>query len=180
MNYYQEFKELYYKELEHSDRINSKIPLIISFLTVLASAEIFFLKELVKNTAFDKWYYIVFLIMCTISVIMYIYSIIYFRKTYYVCEYHYIPIKDVNEYFNTVFKSNKETKEDKLNSWNENMMKRLYTNFAIWNQEQNYKKQVNHQIMINWIIRTFILVAILFVIWVICWSNLVTETIVNS
>jgi len=39
MNYYQEFKELYYKEIEHSDRINSKIPTIITFLTILATAE---------------------------------------------------------------------------------------------------------------------------------------------
>ena len=40
MNLLEEYKDLYYKEIEYSERLNNKINTGITFLTVLGSAQI--------------------------------------------------------------------------------------------------------------------------------------------
>ena len=40
MDLLQEYKELYYKEIEYSDRLSNKINVSISFITILGSAQI--------------------------------------------------------------------------------------------------------------------------------------------
>ena len=54
----QEYKELYYKEIEHSERLNSKINVCITFLTILGSAQ----------NAIEKFFnvYLYLHILCTL------------------------------------------------------------------------------------------------------------------
>ena len=40
MDLLQEYKELYYKEIEHSERLNNKIGMCITLLTILGSAQV--------------------------------------------------------------------------------------------------------------------------------------------
>lgn len=62
MNLLEEYKDLYYKEIEFNDRFNNKITTCITFLTVLGSALIFLWSKL-KDYEID-WYTILYLLFC--------------------------------------------------------------------------------------------------------------------
>ena len=62
MDLLQEYKDLYYKEIEHSEILNGKINTCITFITVLGSAQIILWTQF-KN--FDvKIYSIIYFVLC--------------------------------------------------------------------------------------------------------------------
>jgi hypothetical protein len=45
MDFLSEYKELFYKEIEQSDRLNGKIPNNLMFLTIVGSGIIFLIQD---------------------------------------------------------------------------------------------------------------------------------------
>ena len=50
----QEYKEQYYKEIEHSERLNGKINTMITFLTILGGAQVLLWTQMKDFEA--EWY----------------------------------------------------------------------------------------------------------------------------
>lgn len=90
-----------------------------------------------------------------------------FFKAYNNYYYAYFPIEDVKQYINQLSKLSIQNPNEK----SQQMMERLYTKCAIHNQKENIRKHQNHRELANWIIRTLIMVAMVFVFWVVVWSS---------
>ena len=162
MDLLQEYKDLYYKEIEFSDRLNNKISICITFLTIIGSALILLWTQ-IKNYQL-LWYMGIYLVFCVVSTIMFFICIVMFFKTYSGYKTQFFPIKDIalqNTYvLNSVSEAQKEDAYQVLKI----TMAERFINDAIHNRELNLKKNDKHHSLIRMIMATFIIVFISFAI----------------
>lgn len=162
MNLLEEYKELYYKEIEFNDRLNNKITTCITFLTVLGSGLIFLWTKL-KN--FEMlWYSGVYIVFCTITTLMFLTCIFMFFKAYSGYDRPTFPIKKTAiqnaNVLNAVVSDQKESAMNVL----EQTMAIRFINDAIKNRNLNVIKSNRHKRLIQMIMATFILIFITFAI----------------
>ena len=91
MNVLEEYKELYYNSLEHSDRLNNKIGNSITFLTLIGTGNI-----LIWSKYFTSIIDTVFLILCFLSTTSFLWSGYLFVKAYSGYKYAYFPSDKVS------------------------------------------------------------------------------------
>lgn len=160
MDLLQEYKELYYKEIEFSDRLNNKITTCITFLTILGSALILLWTQIKNFELF--WYTGVYLVFCIIVTIMFFISIWMFFRTYSGYKTQLFPIKSYaiqnTNVLNTVAPDQKENAYKLL----ELRMAERFINDAIHNRELNTVKNNRHRNLIKMIMATFIITFITF------------------
>lgn len=160
MNFLKDFKELYYHELEHSDRLNKKISTNLTILTILGTGETFIWKSIVANSQipldYSKMDYslTILCIISLLSLIAFFVSIVLFIKAYFGYKYEYFPILGCKKYIDKL--QLLKTKKGKTNStiaskaahkYNDipNTVKKLYLRCAINNRKQNIKKNHNQR-----------------------------------
>ena len=162
MDLLQEYKELYYKEIEHSERLNNKINTCITFLTILGSAQILLWTQF-KNFEI-KWYSILYIFLCAISLVIFVITIIRFYKTYSGYEYSYFPIKDMAiktiETYQIAADAGDE--KDYADKHIYNMYCERFLNDAITNMNCNISKNNKHKKLITFICISFIITVITF------------------
>lgn len=160
MDLLQEYKELYYKEIEFSDRLNNKITTCITFLTILGSALILLWTQIKNYELF--WYTGVYLVFCVIVTIMFFICIWMFFRTYSGYKTQLFPIKSYaiqnTNVLNTVVANQKEDAYKLL----ELRMAERFINDAIHNRELNTVKNNRHRNLIKMIMATFIITFITF------------------
>lgn len=158
MNLLQEYKELYYKEMEFNDRLDSKITTCITFLTILGSALILLWTQ-IKHFKLT-WYTGVYLAFCIIVTVMFVVCIGMFFRTYTGYKIRYFSIK-TNAIQNTKT-LNSVAPEQKDNAYNiiEQSMAERFINDAIHNRELNTIKNNRHRKLIIMIMATFIVTFI--------------------
>lgn len=161
----QEYKELYYKEIEHSERLNGKINVCITFLTVLGSAQILLWTQL-KNFLLGVYTYI-YLGFCILSFIIFVISLIKFYKAYSKYNYCYFPIKDMAlsaiETYKIADNSQNPKKDCKrVKNHVYNMFCERYLNDAITNRKINIIKNGRHKKVVTYICICFVLTIITF------------------
>lgn len=162
MNLLEEYKELYYKEIEFNDRLNNKITTCITFLTVLGSALIYLWTQ-IKEYNFC-WYTILYLIFCTVNVIMFFICIFMFFMTYSGYDRPTFPIKDVaTQNMHVLNNVNPKQKDSAIKLLEEKMAER-FINDAIKNRELNVAKNKKHYWLIRIIMATFVVTFITFAI----------------
>ena len=169
MDLLQEYKELYYKEIEHSDRLNNKISTCLTILTIIGTAQIFLINELILNLSLS-WFFIFYFILCLVSSIMCSKCLICFIKAYSGYEYYYFPITGAKNYIDQI-KTNESLSDDKQLAYIKEMMERKFINDAIQNRQQNTKKNLLHRNLNIWLVRTFIVVMFSFLFYLIFLSN---------
>lgn len=135
MDELEEYKELYYKEIEYTERLNSKINMCMTFLTIIGSGVILVWSQLGK--ASPSIYFWIYLILCIMSSVSFIICIIFFYKAYSGYEIHYYPIKEMAE---------------------------RYLNDAIHNREQNRLKNKRHRRLIHLVAITFMILLVNFAV----------------
>jgi hypothetical protein len=162
MNLLEEYKDLYYKEVEFNDRLNNKITTCISFLTVLGSALILLWTQ-VKDYGL-YWYTILYFIFCTVNTIMFFVCIFMFFKTYSGYDRPTFPIKDIATQNTRVLNSVAPEQRDKANKLLEQKMAERFVNDAINNRKLNITKSEKHYRLIRMIMATFIVTFITFAI----------------
>lgn len=162
MNLLEEYKELYYKEVEFNDRLNNKITTCITFLTVLGSALILLWTQ-VKDYGL-YWYTILYFIFCTVNTIMFFVCIFMFFKTYSGYDRPTFPIKNIATQNTRVLNSVAPEQRDKANKLLEQKMAERFVNDAINNRELNITKSEKHYRLIRMIMATFIVTFITFAI----------------
>lgn len=162
MDLLQEYKELYYKEIEFNDRLNGKISTCITFLTIIGSALILLWTQF-KNYEL-LWYTGVYLVFCIISTIMFCICIGMFFRTYSGYKTQLFPIKSIATQNTAVLNSIQTNQKDKANEILELKMAERFINDAIHNRELNIKKNDRHRNLIKMITATFIVTFLSFAI----------------
>lgn len=162
MDLLQEYKELYYKEIEHSERLNNKIGTSISFITVLGSAQILLWTQFktFENTRYSS----IYLILCVISLLFFIICAIIFYFTYSGYKYNYFPIEDMALVTIQTYEIAGEDKKDikRANKHIYNMYCERFLNDAIKNRDINIIKNNKHKKLMQLICISFITTAITF------------------
>lgn len=162
INLLEEYKDLYYKEVEFNDRLNNKITTCITFLTVLGSALILLWTQ-VKNFQMC-WYTRLYVLLCMINTFMFFICIRMFIKSYSGYKRPNFPIKDIATQNMNILNSVPQEQHCEILSVLENVMAQRFINDAISNRELNKIKSEQHNKMIKMITYTFILTFITFAI----------------
>lgn len=150
----QEYKELYYKEIEMSDRLSNKINTCITFLTILGSGQILIWIQLLD---FQKYTYtVICMVACTLSTCLFITSLYKFYKAYSGYKMGYFPIKDMAIAISKTIDMAGERGED-ANKHIYNMMCERFINDAIHNRMINIEKNKRHKTLSYFICITFMI-----------------------
>ncbi len=160
MDLLQEYKELYYKEIEFSDRLNNKITTCITLLTILGSALILLWTQIKNYELF--WYTGVYLVFCVIVTIMFFICIVMFFRTYSGYKTQVFPIKSYAIQNTNVLNAVSPDQKENANKLLELKMAERFINDAIHNRELNTIKNNRHRNLIKMIMATFVLTFITF------------------
>lgn len=162
MDLLQEYKELYYKEIEYSDRLNNKMSNCITFLTILGSAQILLWTQL-KN--YDLlWYTGVYIVFCSLSTILFIVCIYKFFKTYSGYKTQMFPIKDVAIHNMNILNQVDSNQIDDAKKALGLKMAERFINDAINNRNVNTEKNNRHRRLIQNLMASFVVTFIAFAI----------------
>lgn len=162
MDLLQEYKDLYYKEIEHSEILNGKINTCITFITVLGSAQIILWTQF-KN--FDiKIYSMIYFVLCLISFIFFIVNIYIFYRAYSGYKYNYFPIKDMALATIETYRIAGDNKKDikRADKHVYNMYCERYLNDAVVNMKNNETKNNRHKKLTKYICISFIITIIVY------------------
>lgn len=113
INLLEEYKDLYYKEIEFNDRLNNKITTCITFLTVLGSALIYLWTQIKDYNS--CWYTCIYFIFCILNTVMFIVCIFMFFKTYSGYDRPTFPIKAIAIQNTNVLNSVKPEQREQAN-----------------------------------------------------------------
>lgn len=162
MDLLQEYKDLYYKEIEFNDRLNNKITTCITFLTVLGSGLIFLWSQIKNYKAY--WYMGVYFVFCISVTIMFLICIFMFFKAYSGYNRPTFPIKSTAiQNANVLAMVQSEQKDEATEILGEAMAIR-FINDAIENRKLNTIKSNRHKKLIQMIMGTFLVMFITFAI----------------
>lgn len=166
MDLLQEYKEMYYKEIELNDRLNNKIGTNITFLSIVGTAEILLWKDmfLLPHT---QWWWWVYLALSIISLCLFLLSAYSFYKSYTKYGYEYIEIEKIKKYIERAHEyANKEDiSQEKTDRYIASMLKNQYITIAIENMTLNTKKNNQQYQFTRRICRAFIAVFIAYGFW---------------
>lgn len=171
MDYLQEYKELYYKELEFKDTMSGKIGISISLLTTLCTGHIFMWDIMYKlDIIFHVIPIIFFLFECT-SVIYTILAFIFFYKSYYALGYKLISSEQIiNEIKNNRSLSKHYSKKEIANA-NYSMMCDTFCSFTIINRKENLRRNKARATMNSYIVKAFLFLVLTYTTWFLVINN---------
>jgi hypothetical protein len=174
MDLYQEYKDLYYKEIENSDRLNHRVSTSLSFLTIIGAGDVFIIRELVPLYPFRTAVSIVFLGLCLLSFTSFILCIINFIRAYTGYTYHFFPTMGIKEFVADTHRLTRGRQDGEriFSEYIEKSFGDLYINCAAHNMEQNMIKGNQYRVLTVWIIRTFFMILVNFLFWVAFISNI--------
>lgn len=161
MNIKNECKYWYEAELEHTDKLNGKLSTHLSFLTLLGSANILLLNNLLKFV--NKSVFKVNLTCCIICIICFCFSLVFFIMAYHNYKIGYINIRDNALFIQQIIKL-KNLEEIKKEKYFEEAINQQYINAAIKNREQNVKKANTQRKFIYILTFSFVIVGLVFLI----------------
>lgn len=164
INQLDEYKNLYYKEIEHSERLNNKINACMTFLTILGSGQVLLWTQF-KN--FNLHFYsTIYICLCVVSLIFFIISSVKFYKSFSGYKYNYFPIKEMalkSIEIHNIANASKNANDIKLaDDYIYNMYCERFLNDAIKNRKVNIEKNTKHKNLITMICISFIVTAIVF------------------
>ena len=168
MDLLSEYRDLYYKEIEHYDRLNGKVSNNLVLLSAVGAGIIFLYQEMfpfVYNIA-----YVFFALALLLASISFVIAVTLFCKAYIGYSYQYFPIKDMYNLIEANLEYAELSGDTVKKKVEENISKKLEDSYiypAIHNRRQNYEKMKTQRIFTYLIIISFVLIAVTFVVWVV-------------
>lgn len=163
---YQIAKELYHDEIDYKSKIDSRFVGNISFLTILGSATVVSIQKAFPLHV--DFLHICYYIICVISIISLINSILKFKAAYYNYTYSYIYLSEINKAVES-YKKNLQScgcSEELIVEWSDVYLSKMvtdqYFSSAMQNRQTNLKKSANQKRFIDSLIINFIIIAISF------------------
>ena len=167
MNVLDEYKELYYKEIETTDRLNNKIGTHTTFLTVIATAEILLWKDVFT---LDKvWWIWIYIILNSLSLLTFTICAYYFYKSYTGYKYLYINPQETKKFIDkaTEYALENDISEEKTNKYISDMFLRSFSKFGIENHHLNIQKNKYQYKFTKWMCISFLIIAIAYSFWIV-------------
>ncbi|MFA9465336.1 MAG: hypothetical protein ACERKN_13710 [Velocimicrobium sp.] len=161
-----EYKEIYYKELEFKDSMNGKTGNSITFLTILCTGHVYMFNIVVRLDFVFCILPILFTIFEGISVFYTALSILNFYRSYHNYEYKYISIEDTYIRINENEKLKNYYSDIEINSANCNMLSDSFIKNAINNREENMRKSENQMKLSSSIIKAIVSLISTYVFWI--------------
>lgn len=153
MNLLEEYKELYYKEIETASRLDNKITTCITFLTILGSAQILLWTQLANYG--PVWYTGIYLALCLLGTVMFFVCIGMFFKAYCGYEMYLFPVKAIAEQHADVLSRVAEGQKEQADRILEMKMAERFINDAIHNRQINAQKNNRHRRLLNTLLLAF-------------------------
>ena len=166
MDLFQEYKELYYKELEFKDSMSNKIGTSITFLTMLCTGHMFIWNIMVELQFVLKFFPIVFLLFEVFSVYYTVLSMYNFYKSYFKFKYYLVSAENIKSQidYNNSLKNNFSYK--KINKANYEMMCNTFYEYTICNRKENIRKNKYQMKLNSSIIKAIIFLILTYTIWI--------------
>ena len=166
MDILQEYKDLYYKELEICDRLNNKIGTALTLLSIIGAGQIILWKD-IYLIKFEECSHLLYLVLSAISLIIYIIAICFFKKAYTGYKYEYLPISGINEYVENSknYVELNGISENQMNNYIANMFTRKYINNTIINRKHNLTKIKYQYKLTRYICFAFIALFLAYSVW---------------
>jgi len=174
MDLFREYKDLYYREIENSDRLNGRISTCLSFLTIIGAGDVFIIKELVRQYPFDSIASFTFLGLCLLSFVSFLCCIASFIRAYTGYTYHYFPTTGIQEFIADTHRRTRDRQNGQqiFDEYVEDSIGNLYIRCASHNMRENMRKGSQYRVLTVWIIRTFFMILVNFLFWIICIGNI--------
>lgn len=162
----QEYKELYYQEIAHSERLNAKISTSLTLLTALITGEMVLWSDMFPLNF--TILHLLYLFLCSFSVAPIIFSVKFFLKSYAGYDYQYFPIEKVKDNIqkSIIFANSLKNGQKKLDNHILFMFQQKFSEDAIHNRKQNRLKSENHRLLTVWIMASFLLVVPSLILWI--------------
>lgn len=160
MNLLNEYKELYCKEIEHSDRLNNKISNSIAFITLIGSGNL-----LIWQKYFTREINTVYLLLCFTSLLMFVVTFLFFIRAYSGYDYAYFPTADMNQKIQQTLNITNGIKDGKTIADNhiQGMFERTYIKCANLDFEQNLIKNKRHKMFTTASVVSFLALAVAYI-----------------
>lgn len=162
----QEYKELYYQEIEHSERLNAKIGTSLTLLTVLISGEVILWIDMFPIQT--NFFHLSYLTLCSFSMAPLIFSTKFFLKSYAGYDYQYFPIEKIKSNIekSITHANTLEDGQNKLDKHISFIFEQKYSEDAIHNRKQNQLKSENQRRLTVWIMASFLIVVPSLALWI--------------
>lgn len=161
-----EYKELYYKEIEFKDSMNNKISTSITFLTVLCTGHMFMWDVMIGlHYTFNIISY-VFLTLELISVYYTMLSMYNFHKSYFKYEYRLVSAEKIKSSMDENTSLDQYYSKAEINKANYDMMCNTFYNCCVLNRHENIRKS-KHQMNLNIsIIKAIVTLILTYTMWI--------------
>jgi hypothetical protein len=159
MDLLSEYKELYHKSIEHSDRLSNKINTTMTQLAAISTGNVFIWREYF-TTSINTTY----LLLCFTSFLALITTLFLFYRAYSGYTYAYFPTKDMSVKVQQVknIAKNSQVKSCEVDTRINGMFTRTYLKCAIINTTENMIKTKRHKILSLFLVISFLSLAIAF------------------
>lgn len=167
------YKELYEKEMEFSNRLNEKIGTSITMLSIIGSGHVLLVSEIFPMVCpFNIWNWISIFLLGA-SLIAFGFTLVCFRDAYSGYTYGHFPIEEMAP---TIACGRQRNMDDNATQTIRNRLSNQYRDGAIHNRKENIRKSKNHYRLNKMIMISFVVLAILFVLWFSVFKSNVYQT----
>lgn len=171
MDLLQEYKELYYKELELKDSMSGKIGSSITLITALCTGHVFLWDIMLELDFIIKFFPLLFLGLEVCSVIATVASMYYFYKTYLNYNYCLVSISDIKEAIDLNNSQTAKYTTSQIQEANRELLIDTFYTYAVENRKENLRKSSN-----QYKLHYSILIAIVFLILTyITWTFIINQ-----
>ena len=165
MDLLQEYKDLYYKELDFKDTMSGKIGTSITLLTAIATGHIFMWNIMIELDIVLRIIPIIFFSIEMLSIGFAIISCYYFYKTYYKYDYRLISIEKIKQSIDNNMALSKIYTKKEIEQANISMLCDAFYEYAAYNRILNIRKSKYQLNLTTCETISIILLGITYVIW---------------
>lgn len=158
MDLYEEYKEFYYKEMESEEKLNSKLMICFTFLTILGSALILIWTQ-IKSFEYC-WYTWMYIAFCAVAAVMFGVCIVMFFRAYTGYQKELFPIEACGKQNKGALEGAAPEQEEEILKALKKEMGEAFFAAAAFNQQKNCLKNKRHYKLIRMIMATFVVVVI--------------------
>ncbi len=165
LNLLQEYKELYYKEIEFKDSMSNKIGTSITFLTILCTGHMYMWNIMIKLDFIIHIVPILFVIIELVSVYYTGRSIYNFYKSYHKYTYYLISIEDIKKQLDNNNSLCDSYTQSEIDNANYEMMCNTFLKYAIINRDENIRKNKHQNNLTDSLVRALISLISSYIVW---------------
>lgn len=165
MDLLQEYKELYYKELELKDSMSGKIGTSVTLITILCTGHMFMWDIMIRLDFVIHPIPMIFLILEIVSVFYTCLSMYNFYKTYFRYKYHLVSIEGIRESIDNNNSLKNYFQPYQIQQANYDMMCNTFYEYAIKNRKENIRKNLHQMNLSSSLVKAITSLILTYTMW---------------